>query len=132
MLGLDTNILLRYLTDDHPTLSPRARQIVERRLSVEAPGYINDIVLCELAWTLRSAYRLSRQVIADILSQLLLAPQLRVQGETQLRLALERFAVGPAGFVDCLLAERNHAQGCTETLTFDRDAARLPHMQSSL
>lgn len=128
MHGLDSNILLRYLTQDHASLSPRATRLVETELSEDRPGFLNDIVLCELVWALRTAYQCSRDAIVGILEKLLNSPQLRVADADVVRGALQAFSAGPAGFADCLLAQRNRSAGCDATWTFDRDAAKCAGM----
>lgn len=51
MIGLDTNVLVRYLAQDDPTQSPRATEIIEQEISKEKPGYISSVVLVETVWT---------------------------------------------------------------------------------
>lgn len=132
MQGLDSNILLRYITQDHATLSPRAAQIIETELTSDQPGFLHDIVLCELVWALRTAYQCTRDVISSVLDKLLNAPQLRVTEADVVRAAVKIFSNGAAGFADCLLAQRNRSVGCEETWTFDRDAAKSAGMKLRL
>jgi len=63
MIGLDTNILIRYLTQDDPEQSKKATREIEKRLNAGDEFFIADIVLCELVWVLESAYGYDRQEI---------------------------------------------------------------------
>ena len=56
MIGLDTNVLVRYLTQDDPVQSAQANAFIERELSPAEPGIIGHIVLCEVGWVLSRAY----------------------------------------------------------------------------
>ena len=67
MIGLDTNVLVRFLVQDDPAQSALAAQLVEGRCHPDSPGLINRIVLCELVWVLESCYRYSRFQIVDVL-----------------------------------------------------------------
>ena len=60
MIGLDTNLLLRYLAQDDAIQSPKATQIVEQRLSNEDPGFVSLVTILEIVWVLRRIYNRSR------------------------------------------------------------------------
>ena len=78
MIGLDTNVLIRHLTQDEPNQAARASALIERSCSVEEPGYINRVVICETVWVLERAYRYDRSVIASCLETILRTADLRV------------------------------------------------------
>ena len=52
MIGLDTNILVRYLTQDDPVQSPKARELIEQQLTEENPGFLSVVVMAETVWVL--------------------------------------------------------------------------------
>ena len=125
MTGLDTNILLRYFAQDDPVHSAIATRIIERQLSPEHPGFISLVTLAEVVWTLTSKYGLSRSETARIVEVLISAPNLAVQNEQEVAIAMSALYDGEA-FADALIAALGTWAGCTSTLTFDRKASRLP------
>ena len=76
MIGLDTNVLLRYLVQDDPVQSPRATEIITRRLTEEEPGFISLVTILEVVWVLKSLYKRSREEIANAIEMLLAADML--------------------------------------------------------
>ncbi|MBI2345831.1 MAG: type II toxin-antitoxin system VapC family toxin [Deltaproteobacteria bacterium] len=120
MTGLDTNILVRYLTQDHPAESKRAAVFIERHCTREDPGWINAIVLCELVWVLESAYGYAKAAIADVLEKMLTTSQLQIEDKASAWHALDSYRRSRADFADCLIGKRNRAFGCEKTATFDR------------
>ena len=120
MTGLDTNVLVRYLTQDDPVQARKAEAIIDRALAGGERVHLDTVVLCELVWVLRSAYGYDRATIAETLTKLLEAGQLSVDDRDRLREATGRYAVGIGDFADEVLALRNRSAGCDTTLTFDR------------
>ena len=84
MIGLDTNFLVRYLAQDDPVQSPKATEIIERRLTEENPGYVSIVAMVETVWVLDRAYRLPAHEIAAAKS---LAEIGRIQSEYAQQLA---------------------------------------------
>lgn len=124
MIGLDTNILVRYLIQDDPKQSELAVQLIEGVCSTEEPGFIAIPVLFEMIWVLRRAYRFDRSSVAEVIGLLLRAERITVESEQMVRLALLDFKDG-ADFTDALIGHRNRAAGCRTTATFDHRAAAL-------
>ncbi len=124
MRGLDTNILVRFLTADEPTQSETTRWLIE---ATEAEGenlHISLLVLAELVWVLRGGrYGFSRSEVADALEALLDATVFEIQDRDLVRRANTAFRAGPADFSDYLIGEIDRRAGCTTTLTFDRRLA---------
>jgi predicted nucleic-acid-binding protein len=125
VIGLDTNVLVRYLVQDDVRQAEKATRIIEKECSVETPGWVDQIVLCELVWVLESAYGYSRTLIAQVLQQILSSAELRVEAPDQVRAAVRGFVDGAADFADFLIGIRNRDQGCLTTVTFDKKAARF-------
>lgn len=125
MTGIDTNVLVRYLTRDHPEQYEAAKQHLEANCTEENPGYINVIVLCELVWVLTRAYDADSEEIVRIVDQILRTRQLHVERRDQVRSALAEHAESGAGFADCLIGELNQHAGVDETVTFDQRASQL-------
>ena len=120
MTGLDTNVLVRYLTQDDPVQARKAEAIIDRALAGGERVHLDTVVLCELVWVLRSAYGYDRATIAETLTKLLEAGQLSVDDRDRLREATGCYAVGIGYFADEVLALWNRSAGCDTTLTFDR------------
>ena len=127
MIGLDTNVLVRYIVQDDPGQADAAARLIEGRCTARSPGYVSVPVLVELAWVLAGAYRYDRTVVAAVIRQLLRTIELLVEDRDAAWSALREFEAGAADFADCLIAHRNRDRGCTQTYTFDRAAARGRH-----
>lgn len=125
MIGLDTNVLVRYLTRDDPEQYRTAKAFVESTCTKETPGVIGPVVLCELVWVLTGAYDATKADVARIMDQLLRTRQLVVPDRDVVRRALADYREGAADFADCLIGQMNQEAGCAETVTFDRGAAEL-------
>jgi len=125
LIGLDTNVLVRYLVQDDPGQSRRASQLISRECTREAPGFINRIVLCELVWVLETAYGYSKEAIAGVLEKVLRTSQFQIEDVQAAWTAFRLYRKGRADFADCLLGTVNHHQGCDRTVTFDQQAGKL-------
>jgi predicted nucleic-acid-binding protein len=125
MIGLDTNILVRYLTQDDPTQSPRATELIERRLTEDNPGFISVVAMTETVWVLERAYRLSNVRIAEVVERLLQTAVLVVENEAEVFAAMTVLQDGNGSFAGALIGELGDRAGCSVTLTFDQKAARL-------
>ena len=124
--GIDTNVLVRFLTGDDPRQSRAAERLLKRECSPAEPGWIGLIVLCEAVWVLQRGYRYRREELAAVVSQLLATAELEVEDPDAVREALALYQDGKADFSDGLLAARNARAGAKVTYTFDRKAASLP------
>jgi predicted nucleic-acid-binding protein len=124
MIGLDTNVLLRYLTQDDPAHSARATEIIERRLTAEEPGFVSLVSVLEVAWVLKSLFKRSRQQIATDIEMLLAADTLEIQNEQEVYTALVALRNGWGTFEDALIGSLGAWRGCSATLTSDEDAAK--------
>jgi predicted nucleic-acid-binding protein len=124
MIGIDSNILLRYLLDDDPVWSARATRFVEEELTVEEPGYVNLVTLAEIIWTLRSSPRFDREKLATVIDGLLSFDKLVVAEADAVSRAVQKFRDGGAGLADFLIAELNAAAGASPTVTIDRKASQ--------
>src|SRR5687768_6779254 len=118
MIGLDSNVLVRYLTQDDVAQSRKANQVVEEALSSQEALYLNHVVMCELAWVLGRAYGFDRETLAAALEKMLSAAQFEFEDKNALWRALGGFRSSGADFADCLIGVKNAAMGCTTTLTF--------------
>lgn len=126
MIGLDTNVLVRFLTLDDPRQAPRATQIIEHELSEDEPGFVSTVVLAELSWVLESRYGRGRAAIAEVMEGLLRLDCLRFEHPRAVASAVAAAAETNADFADALIGAIAAEAGCERTLTFDRRALRLP------
>lgn len=126
MTGLDTNVLVRYLAQDDVVQSARATRLIERELSVRNPGLVSVVVLCELLWVLASAYAVHERDLVSIVERLLGAKELQLEAPQLVRGALAIKTPASAGLADILIGLSHQAQGATETVSFDKRAAKLP------
>ena len=126
MIGLDTNILVRYLIQDDPVQSTKATEIIERRLNVANPGFVSVVVMVEIVWVLDRAYDLTDMEIAAAIERMLQAEVLVIENEPEVFGAMVALKQGKGTFADALIAELGARAGCRHTLTFDKEALRLP------
>jgi len=125
MIGLDTNILVRYLTQDDPKQAAEAAEILEHRLTEMNPGFVSVVVMVEIVWVLDRAYSLTAQEIATAIERLLQVEVLTIENEQEVFAAMVALKQERGSFADALIGELGARAGCTCTLTFDRKAMRL-------
>jgi predicted nucleic-acid-binding protein len=122
MIGLDTNVLVRYIMQDDPRQSALATRLLES-LSTESPGFVPLVSVVELAWVLSSAYELDRAQLVEAFEALLRTKEIVVDRAETVWKAVRVFQSGGADFADCLIERSASAAGCERTMTFDRGAA---------
>src|SRR5437870_8350021 len=88
MIGLDTNILVRYLAQDDPVQSAKATEIIERRLTEENPGFVSVVAMVETVWVLDGAYGLGSDEIAAAIERTLQIDALVVEKEQEVFTAM--------------------------------------------
>ncbi len=125
MIGLDTNVIVRYLTQDDAVQSRKATEIVERRLTADRPGFVSIVAMIEAVWVLDRAYNLSPKEIAAAVERMLQTEVLLVENEQEVFVAMVALREGRGSFADALIAALGVRAGCKYTLTFDHKALRL-------
>lgn len=127
MRGLDTNVLLRYVTADDPEQTPRARAVLERAEAEGTRCHVSVIVLCELVWNLNSQrYGYSRTEIADVLEAVLETSVLHVQSKDLVRRAVSQYRKRNGDFANYLIGQLDREAGYPETWTFDGKLQSAP------
>lgn len=121
MIGVDTNVLVRYLTRDDPAQYEKAAAFIETATDRREQLVVNTVVLCELEWVLGSAYNYSRAEIARAIEQILATAQFEVERLDEARKALADFRTTKSDFSDALIGRINRSLGAEHTMTFDRD-----------
>lgn len=123
MIGLDTNVLVRYIMQDDIQQSPKASALLES-LDADKPGFITLVSVVELYWVLTSCYDLTGSQVKQALEVLLRSKQIIVDRADQVLRALRVFDDGKADFADCLIERTAASAGCAQTMTFDVGAAK--------
>jgi predicted nucleic-acid-binding protein len=120
MTSLDTNVLVRYLTQDDAVQARSANALIDGAVGKGERLHLDVVVLCEVVWVLRGAYHLNKETVAGALENILDASQFSIEDRDLLREALGAFRSGQGDFADYVLGLRNRRAGCTATTTFDR------------
>lgn len=128
MIGLDTNVLVRYVAQDDPKQSPQASRLIES-LTADAPGFVSTVSVVELVWVLAGCYGSTRDEICEVLETLLRTKEIIVAHADTVWKALRIFREGKADFADCMIERSANEAGCDYTATFDRGAVKYGGMR---
>ena len=128
MFAIDTNLLVRYITQDGEE-APAVTRHLESKCTCETPGFICLVVMCELVWVLRQAYKYDRKAITKILTKLLTTAEFEVERSVLAWRALNEYQAGPADFSDYLIGQVAHEYDATPVHTLDRKAAKGRHFK---
>lgn len=128
MIGLDTNVLLRFFAQDDQRQSPLADATMAS-LTTENPGWVGLTTVLEFVWAMSKKMRFEKTAVCDALDHLLMLETIVVEQDAAVASAVQRFRSTRADFADCLIAISAQAAGCTKTLTFDEIAARDAGME---
>lgn len=129
MIGLDTNILVRYIVEDDPVELRKATECIEQHLTPRNYGFISTVVIAEIAWVLESVYGFTHTEIAAAIERILQIELLVVEHGAEVFLAMVALERKHGAFADALIGGIHAQAGCSRTLTFDRKALRLPGFQ---
>jgi predicted nucleic-acid-binding protein len=131
MIGLDTNVIVRYLTQDDAVQSQKATEIIQHKLSTEKPGFVSVVAMVETVWVLDRVYGLGDREIAATIEQMLQIEVLLLEHEQEVFMAMIALKEGRGSFADALIAALGIRAGCEQTLTFDQKALRLPGFEAA-
>ena len=126
MLGIDTNVLILFLVRDDNAQFEKARKLINREVAAGRRVFVNQLVLMETEWVLRSRYVVPKDHIIEAISGLLDATDVQFEDEPAIEEALFIWKDSTADFADCLIGAKNRRMGCRATATFDAKAAKLP------
>ena len=126
MLGIDTNVLVRYLVRDDEAQFEKASRLIKREIGAGEAVFVSLPVLLETEWVLRSRYGLKKAEIVNAISGLLDTTEIQFEAESAIEESLKQWKDSTADFADCLIGAHNRRLGCRATATFDAKAARLP------
>lgn len=130
MIGIDTNVLIRFLVRDDERQFERARKLIQRESDKGNPVFVSHLVLLETEWVLRSRYKFPKAEILSVFSDLLSSVDLYFEEESSIEEALYIWKDMPAQFADCLIGAHHRACRCETTASFDADALKLPDFVS--
>ncbi|MDF3831635.1 type II toxin-antitoxin system VapC family toxin [Cupriavidus basilensis] len=128
MIGLDTNVLVRYIAQDDAVQAKKATALIES-LTAQNPGYVTQVALVEVVWVLTRAYDANREEVTQVIETLLRTKELLVETAETVWKALRLYAGSSADFADCLIERTCHDAQCEYTVTFDTKAAKIAGMQ---
>jgi predicted nucleic-acid-binding protein len=120
MRGVDTNVLVRFVTRDDPDQFRRADALLARAAASGEAMFVDAVVACEVVWVLRSAYGHARDEVSRVLDALLETPEVVMEDADLARRALAGYAAGKGDFADLFIGWRNRRRGCETTFTFER------------
>lgn len=128
MWALDTNVLVRYLTQDDKKQSAAASRFIEEELSASRPGFVSLVTLLETVWVLESRYGVERPTLCDLLDDLVSTASLEVQEASAVRQAVGLYRKGKVDIHDALISTLAAARSA-QVVTFDTQAARRLEMR---
>ena len=128
MIGLDTNVLVRYLAQDDEKQSAQATNLIEA-FTVDDPGFVSLVAIIELVWVLEGCYESDKKEIINVIDTLLKTKELVVENSSVVQQALRIFSATNADFSDCLIEQSGRHAGCIYTASFDRKASRIEEMR---
>ncbi len=126
MLGIDTNVLVRFLVRDDEAQFEKTRKLIKREIAAGRRVFVNQLVLMESEWVLRSRYAVPKNQIIEAISGLLDATDIQFADEPSIEEALFMWKDATADFADCLIGAKNRRLGCRATVSFDVKASKLP------
>lgn len=120
MRAVDTNVLVRLITRDHPG------QVAAAESYIAKGAWVSTVVLAETSWVLDVVYDLGHDEIATIVTMLLRHEHLSLQDAEVVSAALERYRTAPSpGFSDCLVLEIARKAGHLPFGTFDKRLSKI-------
>jgi predicted nucleic-acid-binding protein len=127
MIGLDTNVIVRYIAQDDVVQSAKATQLIES-LSIENQGFITLVCIVELVWVMQGCYKATKEECVAILQTLLHTREILLENAEIIVMAVQRYSASNADFADCLIERSAKYAKCACTMTFDSNAAKTAGM----
>ncbi|MBL4901789.1 MAG: type II toxin-antitoxin system VapC family toxin [Desulfocapsa sp.] len=124
MIGIDTNILVRYITQDDELQSNIATEFIENYCSTGNKIFVNHLVICELVWVLKKCYKLSKPKTITVIQHILQIAQFSIENAQIIWQALTDYKTGSADFADYVVGRTNIFNKCDETITFDKKTSK--------
>ena len=125
MIALDTNVIVRYITQDDSKQAAKANKLIEKKLTARKPGYITLVTLVEIVWVLDSCYQQPKASILNVIYALLTTRQIVVERADSVYIAIQRYRSGKADFSDAVISVVAEKDGCDSIVTFDKNAVSV-------
>ena len=125
MIAIDTNVLVRFLTEDDPEQTRRVQRCFAAAKDQDESLFLNQIVLCECVWVLSYSYGFPKVALVDVLDRLLATKQFVIEDKPSVWAAVADYRSSQADFADCLIGVKNRNAGCETTVTLDQGTAKL-------
>ena len=125
MLGIDTNVLVRFLLSDDEAQFQKAKKLIQQEVTAGRGVLVSQLVLLETEWVLRSRYGFSKIQLLEVIASLLDTRDIQLEDEQSVEEAIYQWKEANADFADCLIAARHRRLGCSATATFDARAVKL-------
>ena len=132
MIGLDTNILVRYLAQDDPVQSAKSTALIEERLTERNPGFVSVVSMAETAWVLKRSYGLTDHELAAAIERIVQADLLIVENEQEVVTAMVALREGYGTFADALIGSLGAKAGCSHTLHLRPEGAAASRVRASV
>ena len=123
VIGLDTNVLVRYLVQDDPAQAEIANSIMESEISLDNKGFVSCVMLCEVVWVLKRAYKQPKARLLEVIRLMFETDSIEIERRAEVWRAYRAFAQGDADFSDYLIGEVAHSHGVEKVYTFDTSCA---------
>ena len=123
MIGIDTNVLVRYLTKDEEIQTAKVIKLIDEYANESI--FINNIVICELVWVLERGYKYSKDQVVIVLKSILTTVGFCFEDHQILWMSVMEYAQSTVGFADILIGQFNAQNNCSQTFTFDKRASGL-------
>lgn len=128
MIAVDTNVLVRYITNDNNEQYILAAKLLDSYAGQERFIFINNIVLCELIWVLTRVYKYKKEQIIKTIKLLLSSIEFEFENHELAFLAVIEYETSEADFSDILIGLINHNMGCP-TYSFDQNALKSKYFK---
>ncbi len=125
MIGIDTNVLVRYLTSDDEIQSNKAAKLINQYIGQAGSIFINNIVACELIWVLERGYKYDKSHITTVLKEIVATSEFQFEDHKILWLSIVEYEKSNVDFADILIGNINALKGCSKSFTFDSKASAL-------
>ncbi len=117
---IDTNVLVRYLTEDDPEKAEAVDVLLHKAANGEVKILVPSVVIAELVWVLESFYRLKPEEISELAGAILDTPGIDIQDRSILREALRIYVSKGIDFIDAWIIEFAASKGIKKIYTFDK------------
>jgi len=124
MIALDTNILVRLITQDDPRQAALAERLIQQATDEGEACFVSDVVLCELEWVLESCYEATRADLLAAIQEIVFREIFAFENSDALHWAIHLYRESKADFSDAMIGAKALAQGARATFTFDRVLSR--------